>query len=90
MSVSRREVLQILTALGITGPFARQVAAQATPTVTDEALREAATLLGGTFDQARLDVTQRALQRNLDQFQVVRDLDLADDLEPPTIFLPKR
>jgi hypothetical protein len=90
MTASRRDVLQILTALGIAGPLASQVADQARPTVTDEALRQAAMLLGGTFDAARLDVTRRALQRNLDQFQVVRDLDLADDIEPPTIFLPMR
>jgi hypothetical protein len=88
--ISRREILGILTALGITGPLAAQAAAQARPTVTDEALRQAAALLGGSFTPARLDVTRRALQRNLDQFQVVRDLDIGDDIEPPTIFLPKR
>lgn len=89
-AVSRRHVLQILAALGVTGPLAAEVAAQSAPTVSDEALRGAASLLAGTFDQARLGVAQTALQRNLDQFQVVRELELPDELEPPTVFLPRR
>ena len=35
-------------------------------------------------------VARTALQRNLDQFQVVRDLEIPDDVEPPTIFVPRR
>jgi hypothetical protein len=46
--------------------------------------------LAGSFDDERLGVAQRALQRNLDQFQVVRDLDLPDAIEPPLIFQARR
>ena len=89
-TLSRRHVLQILTALGVAGPLAAEIAAQAAPAVSDEALRGAAALLAGGFDQARLDVARTALQRNLDQFQVVRDLEIPDGIEPPTIFVPRR
>ena len=79
--VSRRDVLQILTALGIAAPLAAELAAQSAPVVSEEAVRNAATLLAGGFDQKRLAVARTALQRNLDQFQVVRDLEIPDDVD---------
>jgi hypothetical protein len=88
--VSRRHVLTILAALGFTGPAAATLAAQAAPAVSDEALRGAARLLSGTFGEERLAVARRALQRNLDQFQAVRDLELPDTLEPPLLFRARR
>lgn len=89
-AVTRRDVLQILTALGLSAPLAAEIAAQSAPVVSGEALRSAATLLGGHFDQKRLAVARAALQRNLDQFQAVRDLEIPDAVEPPTIFVVKR
>jgi hypothetical protein len=88
--VSRRHMLQILAALGVSGPLAAEIAAQSAPIVSEDALRSAAAILAGSFDQARLGVARSALQRNLDQFQVVRELDIPDDVEPPTVFLPRR
>jgi hypothetical protein len=88
--VDRRHVLQILTALGFSGAVAADLAAQAAPAVSAPVLQHAATLLGGQFDAARLDVAGRAVQRNLDQLRVVRELDLDDAVEPPTIFLARR
>lgn len=89
-AVDRRHVLQILTALGFSGAAAADLAAQAAPAVSALVLQHAAALLGGQFDAARLDVAGRAVQRNLDQLQVVRDLELDDAVEPPTIFLARR
>jgi hypothetical protein len=88
--VSRRHILQILTALGIAGAAAEQLAASAAPTVSPDALRGAADLLSGRFDEARLRVAQAAVQRNLDQLQAVRDLELPDRLEPATVFQVRR
>jgi hypothetical protein len=84
--VDRRHVLQILAALGFGGAAAADLAAQAAPAVSAATLQSAATLLAGGFDAARLDVAGRAVQRNLDQLQLVRELDLDDAIEPPTIF----
>lgn len=88
--VSRRHVLQILAALGLSGPMALDAAAAARPVVSEAALKSAATLLDGSFDDKRLEVARQALQRNLDQLQVVRDLAIGDEIEPATVFLPRR
>jgi hypothetical protein len=50
----------------------------------------AASLLAGGFDQTRLDVAGRAVRRNLDQLDVVRELELDDAIEPATVFLARR
>jgi hypothetical protein len=88
--VSRRSILQILAALGFTGAAADRLAAVAAPTVSADSLRGAAGLLSGTFDNDRLRVAQAAVQRNLDQLQTVRELDLADALEPAVQFRARR
>jgi hypothetical protein len=88
--IDRRHVLQILAALGVTGTAAAQLAAQAVPVVDSATLQHAASLLGGAFDPARLEVAGRAVKRNLDQFQVVRELVLDDAVEPATLFLARR
>lgn len=87
--MSRRHVMQILAALGVTGPLAACVAEQAQPGVSPETLRSAAALLGGTFDEPRLEVASRALDRNLAAFAAVRELEIGDEVEPPTIFLAR-
>ncbi len=89
-AVSRRHVLQILAALGITGPVAAELAAQALPTVDAATLKAAAAVVGGSFDEARMRIAQKAVQRNLESFQVVRDLDIDDQIEPPLVFLARR
>jgi hypothetical protein len=88
--VSRRHVLQILAALGITGPLAADLAAQARPAVDAATLEAAAALVGGTFDDARMTVAQKAVQRNLESFEVVRELDIDDQVEPPVVFAARR
>jgi hypothetical protein len=89
-AVSRRDILQILGALGFTGVAADRLAAAAAPTVSPDTLRGAASLLSGEFDDDRLRVAQGAVQRNLDQLQVVRDLELPDAVEPAPIFRARR
>jgi hypothetical protein len=88
--VSRRQILQILAALGFTGTLAESLAAQASPAVSAGAINGAATLLSGAFDERRLEVARAALQRNLEQFQVVRELELPDGLEPAVVFQVRR
>ena len=68
--------IEALAAIGITGPLATDLAAQTRTLVSIENLRNAASLRGENFSEDRLRVIQAALQRNLDQFQLVRDLDI--------------
>lgn len=88
--VDRRAVLHILAALGFGATAAADLAAQARPAVTGAALQQAALLLDGRFDAARLGVAERAVQRNLEHLAVVRELVLDDAVEPAPIFAPRR
>lgn len=87
--VSRREVLRLLAALGITGPAALEVAAQARKKVSPEALKAATAIIQHDLDDERLELVSRALQRNLNQFQIVRDLEIDDLIEPAFMFVPR-
>ena len=89
-AIDRRCVLHILAALGFGGPAAVVLAAQARPAVNAATLREAALLLDGSFDADRMAVAERAVQRNLEQIQVVRELVLDDAIEPALVFAPLR
>lgn len=88
--LDRRAVLQILAALGFGAAAAADLAAQARPAVSLAALQQAASLLDGSFDAARLGVAGRAVQRNLEHLAVVRELALDDAVEPATRFAPLR
>lgn len=89
-AIDRRAVLQILAALGFGGAAAADLAAQARPVITRAVLQQAASMLDGTFDPARLGVAERAVQRNLEHAAVVRELVLDDAVEPATLFAPLR
>ena len=88
--LSRRQLLQALAAVGITGPAAIDLVAQARSSISSESLRQASAILGETFTADRLTVIQAALQRNLEQFQIVRDLVIDDSVEPAPVFDPRR
>ncbi|MGE0815837.1 MAG: AtzG-like protein [Vicinamibacterales bacterium] len=89
VDLSRRRLLQALAAAGVTGPLAARLAAQSGPRVTAETLRQAAALVGHELPPDRLAIVERALQRNLDQFQIVRDLVIDDLVEPAPVFLAR-
>lgn len=86
--VTRRQLLQALAALGVTGPLALELIAQSRTRISTEILKNAAAIRGEEFTDERLDTIQKALQRNLDQFQIVRDLEIDDRVEPAGVFTP--
>jgi hypothetical protein len=88
--LNRRQVLQLLAAVGITGPAAVDLLAQARGSISVETLRQASAIRGETFTDERLAVIDTALRRNLDQFQIVRGLDIDDLVEPAPVFDPRR
>lgn len=87
--VTRRHLLQMLTAAGIAAPAAADILAASPPKISPEILRSAETVLGEHFTDERLQVIDKALQRNLDQFQMVRDFVIDDLVEPAPIFMAK-
>ena len=87
--MNRRQLLRALAALGITGPLALDLIAQSRAQISTEILRNAAAIRGEAFSDERLKTIERALQRNLDQFQIVRDLEIDDLVEPAPMFSPR-
>jgi hypothetical protein len=86
-ALSRRRLLQALAAAGITGPLALELVAQSSRgAVSAETVRQASAILGESLSPERLAVAQKALQRNLDHLQIVRDLAIEDHVEPAPIF----
>jgi hypothetical protein len=91
METSRRDLIKALAAIGVTGPLAIDLAAQSARTVISiDNIKNAAAIRGENFNDDRLRVIHAALQRNLDQFQLVRDLDIDDLVEPAPMFIPTR
>ncbi len=87
--LTRRRVLQSLAALGITGPLALEIAAQSRAGISADTIKQASALVGEEFSAERSAVIEKALRRNLDQFQIVRDLVIDDLVEPAPIFMAK-
>ena len=87
---SRRRLLQLLAAAGITGPAAIDLAAAARHPISFDNLKNANAIIDQDFSDDRLKVIQTALQRNLDEFQVVRELEIDDSVEPALAFDPTR
>ena|SRR5947209_2989081 len=87
--VSRRKMLQLLAAAGITGPAAAEIVAQMRgKQISPEILKTANAIIDQQFTDERLRIAAAALQRNLEQFQIVRDLEIDDSVEPAPIFNP--
>lgn len=90
-AVTRRRMLQALVAAGMSGPAAADLLAQSRTRISAGILKQASAVIGGVeLSDERLKVAEIALQRNLDQFQIVRDFVVPDDVEPAPIFVPTR
>jgi hypothetical protein len=89
--LTRRRILQAFVAAGITGRAALELLAQSRTKVSADILKQASAVIGGVqLSDERLKVAEAALQRNLDQFQIVRDFVVPDSVEPAPIFVPTR
>lgn len=87
--LTRRRLLQVLAGLGITGPLALELVAQSRARISADTIKQASAVLGEEFSAERLAVIEKALARNLDQFQVVRELVIDDLVEPAPIFMAR-
>ena len=87
--LSRRRMVQLLAAFGITGPAAAQVAAQVGDRVTAATLKDALPLIQADLTDAQLDVISKVIQKNMDQYRILRDLEIDDRIEPAPIFLAR-
>jgi hypothetical protein len=90
MEPTRRQVVQLLVALGVSGAAATDLAAQAANTVSLEDMKGALAIQRRDLQARQMALVQRALQRSLDEFQRVRELDIDDSVALPVIFRPGR
>lgn len=84
-TLSRRRLVQLLVTGGLIAPEIAE-SLQAREVVTPEILARAQKLLDRDLDPARLETILPAIQRNLDFFQIVRDLEIDDSVEPAPLF----
>ena len=85
MESTRREVVQMLVALGVS-PAALPQGSKLTIGTSD--LKGALTIQGRPLSDDDVEVVRRALQWSLDRFQPVRDLDVGDAVAPAVMFVP--
>lgn len=83
----RRRILQLLLTTGV---IAGTAEAQSETPLTPEVLERAMALFEGDLDQSRLEAILPAVQRNVDFFRIVRELEIEDDVEPAPIFRARR
>lgn len=84
MTPSRREALHLLAALGVTGAAGTGMHAS---TQTPAALADCASALGAPpLPPDQLEIARRALRRNLDAFDAVRQLEIDDAVVPAVTF----
>jgi hypothetical protein len=86
--IGRRYLLKALASLGIGAPL--NLIAQSRTRVSVPILRDASEIRGEEFSEERLKVIEVALQRNLDQYQALRDFEVDDLIEPAPMFVTKR
>lgn len=84
--ITRRRAVKLLALFGVSAPTATRLLGQDPVRVTTEAMRGANALIDETVPEERLEAIRPALQRNFDQFQIVRDLEIDDRVEPTPVF----
>jgi hypothetical protein len=90
MRPTRRQVVQMLGALGVVQSPVGIAAAPAQVALSARDLKGSLTIQGRDLDESQTEAVRLALQRNLRQFQAVRDLDIADGVPPALIFRPRQ
>jgi hypothetical protein len=87
--LTRRDALRVLAAVGITGPAAVEVLAQATKRVSARTLTEAGPLIDADLTPDQIEVVSKVIQKNIDQYEVFRALEIDDMVEPAPIFFAR-
>lgn len=89
MEPTRRQLVQMLAALGLGAAAAETLAAQRQPMSAGD-LKGALAIQGRDMTDDEVAVVHRALQRSLDDFRRVREFEFPDDVALPTVFSPRR
>jgi hypothetical protein len=88
MDPTRREVVRLLTALGISGGAIDGLTAQLRDKLAVQDLKGALAIQDAALSDEQLEIARRALQQSLDDFARVRALDIDDTIGLPVVFRP--
>jgi hypothetical protein len=83
----RRRLLKLMIAAGF---LAEAGAASGVSPLTPEILEKAMVLFEGDLGRESLEAVLPAVQRNVDFFRLVRELDIEDRVEPAPVFHASR
>ena len=86
MEPTRREILQMLVALGV---IPTALAQSAMSSIRAGDVRGALVIQGQPLADDDVEVVRRALQWSLDRFKPVRDLEIDDAVAPAVMFVPR-
>lgn len=89
MKPTRRQVVQMLGALGVAQTSGATAAAPAQLALSVRDLQGCSAIQGKVLDESRAEAVRQSLQRNLEQFQAVRNLDIGDAVPPALTFRPR-
>lgn len=82
---SRRQTLQLI-ALGISGTAATELLAKDAVKITPQLLQTTGQMVDTDFSSKQLNVFAPALQANMDQFAIIRAMEIDDLIEPALHF----
>jgi len=85
-SIGRRRALRLLASTSVAPLVLTEALALAQAPLTPEAVRCASGIVGGELPRERLRLITTALQRLLDQTDVVRQLEIDETTEPALVF----
>ena len=80
----------MLAALGLGSAAITELAVQARQALSASDIKGALALQGREMPDDEIDLIRLALQRNLEQFQRIRDFEMSDDVALPVVFSPRR
>jgi hypothetical protein len=90
MKPTRRQLVQMLGALGLAQTPIGKAAPPASPAASTQDLKSCLAMQRRDLDASQLEAVRQSFQRNLEQFQAVRDLELDDAVPPAPIFRPRQ
>ncbi|MBI4522052.1 MAG: hypothetical protein HY701_14540 [Gemmatimonadetes bacterium] len=88
--LTRRQAMQLLATFGITGTAAAELLAQQSgKKVSAQTLRDAGALIDAELTPEQIQVVSKVIQKNIDQYEAFRSLEIDDMVEPAPIFLAR-
>ena len=87
---TRREIVQLIAALGFGAAAATEVGADAPPGLSTRDIQGALAIQRREVSDGEVERLQPALQRSLADVQRIRELEISDDVALPVVFGPRR